>query len=68
MEQTGGWAENKKRQQIKCVVWDLDGTIWDGVLIEDINVKLKQGIVDIIKGLDEEAYCSLLQVRMTVTE
>jgi len=53
LEQTGGWAENKKRQQIKCVVWDLDGTIWDGVLIEDINVKLKQGIVDIIKGLDE---------------
>ncbi len=38
--------------KIKCVVWDLDETIWDGILTEDKNVTLKKGITDIIKELD----------------
>lgn len=38
--------------KIKCVVWDLDNTIWDGVLLEDPKVHLRDGIVDIIKELD----------------
>ena len=42
-----------KNQKIKCLVWDLDHTIWDGVLLEDENVVLKPGILDIIKKLDE---------------
>ena len=40
---------------VKCVVWDLDGTLWDGILIEtdDPNsLKLKPGILDAIKSLD----------------
>lgn len=40
-------------QKIKCVVWDLDNTLWDGVLSEGDDVKLKEGITDIIKTLDE---------------
>ena len=39
-------------QKIKCVVWDLDNTIWDGILIEDKEVKLKQEAVEVIKELD----------------
>jgi len=46
-------SQNKTSQKIKCVVWDLDNTIWDGVLLEDENVILKSGIPDIIKKLDE---------------
>ena len=42
-----------QEQKIKCVVWDLDNTLWDGVLTEDINVTLKDGVIDIIKSLDE---------------
>lgn len=40
--------------KIKCVVWDLDNTLWDGVLVEDgpENLRLKRDIVDIIKELD----------------
>ena len=40
--------------KIKCVVWDLDNTLWDGVLVEDgpANLRLKHGIVDIIHALD----------------
>lgn len=41
-----------KKQKIKCVVWDLDNTIWKGVLLEDSNVCLLDGIVNIIKELD----------------
>ncbi|KMY31608.1 FkbH [Lysinibacillus xylanilyticus] len=42
-----------KEQKIKCVVWDLDNTLWDGVILEDSNVVLKQDVVEIIKKLDE---------------
>lgn len=37
--------------KIKCVVWDLDNTVWDGVLSEG-EVTLKPNVVDIIKELD----------------
>lgn len=38
--------------EIKCIVWDLDNTIWDGVLLENSSVTLKAGITEIIKELD----------------
>ncbi|MDR0425408.1 MAG: HAD-IIIC family phosphatase [Clostridiales Family XIII bacterium] len=37
---------------IKCVVWDLDGTIWHGSLIEGGGTELKEGIRQIIEELD----------------
>lgn len=43
---------SEEKKEIKCVVWDLDCTLWDGILIESDNVKLKPGIVDVIKTLD----------------
>jgi len=44
--------EKKKPAIVKCVVWDLDNTLWHGVLTEDIDVKLREGVADIIKELD----------------
>jgi FkbH-like protein len=41
-----------KKKVIKCVVWDLDHTIWHGILLEGDQLKLREGIVDIIKTLD----------------
>lgn len=41
-----------KQGAIKCVVWDLDNTLWDGVLLEDEQVRLRQDAVDVIKTLD----------------
>ncbi|MES9865568.1 MAG: HAD-IIIC family phosphatase [Candidatus Thiodiazotropha sp. LLP2] len=40
---------------IKVIAWDLDNTVWDGILIEDgtENLKLKPGILEIIKQLDK---------------
>ena len=37
---------------IKCLVWDLDRTLWDGVLLEDSKVALRPGVVDVIRALD----------------
>ena len=44
----------KSDKKVKCVVWDLDNTVWDGILGEDgiEGIKVKTHIVDIIKELD----------------
>lgn len=42
-----------EKKEIKCVVWDLDNTMWDGILTESEEVQLKPGIKDILKKLDE---------------
>jgi FkbH-like protein len=44
--------QKRKRPSVKCVVWDLDNTIWDGVLLEDENVTLRPGVLDALKTLD----------------
>lgn len=46
-------AKKKEKQSIKCVVWDLDNTVWDGILLEDPEVKLRPHVVHILKTLDE---------------
>lgn len=37
---------------VKCVVWDLDNTLWDGVLLEDERVTLRPHVRHIIETLD----------------
>jgi FkbH-like protein len=44
--------KRNSKQTIKCVVWDLDNTLWDGVLLENPEVKLRENVVEIIKTLD----------------
>ena len=46
-------AKKKEKQSIKCVVWDLDNTVWDGILLEDPEVTLRPHVVHILKTLDE---------------
>lgn len=45
--------DKQKQEKVKLVVWDLDNTIWEGVLLEDENVVLREGIIDVIRTLDE---------------
>jgi FkbH-like protein len=42
-----------KRRAIKCVVWDLDDTLWEGTLLEDGQVRLRQDVAEIIRALDQ---------------
>jgi FkbH-like protein len=39
-------------KRVKCVVWDLDDTVWDGTLLEGGFLGLRPGIPETIKGLD----------------
>jgi len=39
-------------KNIKCVVWDLDNTIWDGILAEGDEVKVRSEFVAVIQSLD----------------
>lgn len=43
----------REKHKIKCVIWDLDNTIWEGILLEDKSVQLRDGITDIIKTFDD---------------
>ena len=48
-------ADTKEgKAQIKCIVWDLDNTLWSGILVEDgsEHLLLKPGIAELIKSLD----------------
>lgn len=41
-------------EKVKCVVWDLDQTVWDGILVEDDpkRLSLKPCILEVIQTLD----------------
>lgn len=36
---------------IKCIVWDLDNTIWEGIISEDKELKIRTEIIDILEVL-----------------
>lgn len=44
------------RPKVKCVVWDLDNTLWEGVLIEDglEKLRLRPEVVRAIEALDRK--------------
>jgi FkbH-like protein len=41
-----------EKKTIKCLVWDLDNTLWNGTLLEDGEVALRRGIKGILEELD----------------
>lgn len=46
--------EKPKRGRVKCIVWDLDNTLWDGVLLEDGDVTVRPAVVERIHELDRK--------------
>ena len=40
-------------EKIKCVIWDLDNTVWEGVLSESAEVVVKPCITRVIETLDQ---------------
>lgn len=40
------------RRVSKCVIWDLDNTLWEGILSEDRQVRLRPGVTEVIQTLD----------------
>ena len=39
-------------RQVKCVIWDLDDTIWEGILLEGGGNRLRDGVREVIIELD----------------
>ena len=37
---------------VKCLVWDLDNTLWQGTLLEDPDVRLTDAVGDVLAALD----------------
>lgn len=52
-----------ENRSIKCVIWDLDNTIWDGTLLEDTDVTLRDKAVEIIKELDRRGILNSIASR-----
>jgi len=42
----------QSEKRIKCIVWDLDNTLWDGILLEDNKVFLREKVLQTIRTLD----------------
>ena len=36
--------EEQGAKQVKCLIWDLDRTLWEGVLSEGGSTKLREGV------------------------
>lgn len=45
--------EKNSKKTIKCIVWDLDHTLWNGILTEDVEVSLRDGLREVLVELDQ---------------
>jgi FkbH-like protein len=52
-----------EEQSIKCVVWDLDNTLWDGILLEGDDVCLREGVVEVIEELNRRGILNSIASR-----
>jgi FkbH-like protein len=59
----GVTASAQRRRTVKCVVWDLDNTVWNGVLLEGDRVSLRPGVADVIRSLDERGILNSIASR-----
>ncbi|SFU74231.1 HAD-IIIC family phosphatase [Nitrosospira multiformis] len=46
-------VESSSQPKIKCVVWDLDNTMWDGILLENEGVDLRPKVPELLRFFDE---------------
>ena len=43
---------DKKQRSVKCLVWDLDNTLWDGTLLEGGVQALRPGVLELMQEMD----------------
>jgi FkbH-like protein len=51
------------RPTVKCLVWDLDNTLWKGTLLEDPSVEVDERAVEIVRELDRRGILSSIASR-----
>lgn len=52
-----------KTRAVKCVVWDLDDTLWDGILLEGGAEQLRPGVLEALRTLDERGILNSIASR-----
>ncbi|CAG0930669.1 methoxymalonate biosynthesis protein [Thermoflexales bacterium] len=52
-----------EKQSIKCVVWDLDNTLWNGILLEDEAITPRAGVREILQELDRRGILNSIASR-----
>lgn len=53
---------NQVAPKVKCVAWDLDCTLWDGILIESDpdTLSLRKGVFEVIRQLDKRGIIQII--------
>lgn len=46
-------TDGATRGRVKCVIWDLDDTVWSGTLLEDDDVTVRPEVIATMRTLDE---------------
>lgn len=46
-------VESSTQPQIKCIVWDLDNTMWNGILLENEAVALRPKVLELLRFFNE---------------
>lgn len=44
---------SEKQKEIKCIVWDLDETVWEGILLEGGAAQLRPGVAELLETFDQ---------------
>lgn len=52
-----------ERPAVKCLVWDLDNTLWQGTLLEDPSVEIDPAAVTVVRELDRRGILSSIASR-----
>ncbi len=63
-------SHERPSEKVKCVAWDLDNTLWPGVLIDKgkEEISISSEIIDIIKRLDERGIIQTIVSKNEHTE
>jgi methoxymalonate biosynthesis protein len=48
---------------VKCLIWDLDNTLWDGTLLEGDDLRLRDGVRETIVALDSRGILQSISSR-----
>ena len=51
------------RPPVKCLVWDLDDTLWEGTLLEDAAVSIDPRAVEVVRELDRRGILNSIASR-----
>ncbi|MDQ3952419.1 MAG: HAD-IIIC family phosphatase [Actinomycetota bacterium] len=51
------------RPPVKCLVWDLDDTLWKGTLLEDESVQIDPRAVEVVRELDRRGILNSIASR-----